>query len=188
MVLSTALLSITSGSAAVLGERYNFAAHAKFKKFKTYQWVEVKGAQKVDEQTDKEIKGALEAQLSQRRMAKANGDTADLYICYQAGVGAQKHFAFYRSDWRYGPGWFLEGWWVGFFEKKEGETSTIHAGELAFDMYDSKNHYLVWRGVVGKTLDTGAPDMKEKNLEKSVAKLLKKYPPPPLDSWASSGI
>jgi len=59
-----------------------------------------------------------------------------------------------------------------------GQTSTIYVGQLALDMYDPANHDLVWRGVVSKTLDPKAkPQKQEKNLKKSVAKLLKNYPP-----------
>jgi hypothetical protein len=59
-----------------------------------------------------------------------------------------------------------------------GQTSTIFIGQLALDMYASSPQSLVWRGVVSKTLDTEAkPDKQQKNLTKSVAKLLKNYPP-----------
>jgi hypothetical protein len=45
-------------------------------------------------------------------------------------------------------------------------------------MYDSANHTLVWRGVASKTLDPKAkPDKQQKNLQKTVSKLLKNYPP-----------
>ena len=61
-----------------------------------------------------------------------------------------------------------------------GQTSTIYVGQLALDMNDSKNHDLVWRGVASKTIDPKAkPDKQQKNLTKTVAKLLKNYPPPP---------
>ena len=72
MVLSTALFSIGASSAVAQAVRYNFAWDAEFKKFKTYKWVEIKDAQKVDEATDKEIKGALDAQLSKKRLARVN--------------------------------------------------------------------------------------------------------------------
>ena len=46
------------------------------------------------------------------------------------------------------------------------------------DMYGSKHHYLVWRGVVSKSLaPTATPDEQERSLNKSVATLLKTYPP-----------
>ena len=59
-----------------------------------------------------------------------------------------------------------------------GQTSTIYTGQLAVDMYDSKGHDLVWRGVASKTIDTKAkPEKQTKNLAKAVKKLLKNYPP-----------
>ena len=59
-----------------------------------------------------------------------------------------------------------------------GSTSTIYKGQLSVDMYDSKNKDLVWRGVATKTLDPKAkPEKQDKNINKAVAKLFKKYPP-----------
>jgi len=59
-----------------------------------------------------------------------------------------------------------------------GQTSTIYTGQLTIDFYNSADHDLVWRGVVSKTIDTKAkPEKQQKNLDKSVAKLLKNYPP-----------
>jgi hypothetical protein len=37
-----------------------------------------------------------------------------------------------------------------------GSTSTIYVGQLALDMNDSTHKDLVWRGVVGKTIDPEA--------------------------------
>jgi hypothetical protein len=45
-------------------------------------------------------------------------------------------------------------------------------------MYDPAAKQLVWRGSASKTLDPKAkPDKKQKNINKAVEKLLKKYPP-----------
>jgi len=49
---------------------------------------------------------------------------------------------------------------------------------LALDIYDSKNHHLVWRGVASKTINPKAgPDEQQKNLGKAIARLMKNYPP-----------
>lgn len=176
-------LLLAASSATAQDVRYNFAFDAHFKKFKTYKWVEIKEAQKVDDLKDKEIKAALESTLAKNHLIESDADSADLYIGYQTAVIAEKELAFYNADWRYGPGWYKEGWYAGSFDyATPSQTSTISPGELAIDMYDSKNHCLVWRGVVSRTLDpTVTPDEQEKSLKKSVAKLLKKYPPPPKD-------
>ena len=53
------------------------------------------------------------------------------------------------------------------------------AGQLALDIYAAAPQQLVWRGVVSKTLDSNVkPEKQQKNLAKSVKKLLKNYPPP----------
>jgi len=59
-----------------------------------------------------------------------------------------------------------------------GQTSTIYVGKLVLDMYDSANHDLVWRGLGTKTIDPKAkPEKQQKNLNKTVTKMLKNYPP-----------
>lgn len=72
-----------------------------------------------------------------------------------------------------------DGWYRGYYLKTKGQTSTLYAGQLAVDMYDAKNHFLVWRGVVSDAIDpTAEPDKQKKKLNKALHKLLKMYPPP----------
>ncbi len=60
-----------------------------------------------------------------------------------------------------------------------GSPSTIYAGQLDIDMYESAKKELVWRCTASKTIDPKAkPEKQQKNLTKAVAKLLKNYPPP----------
>jgi Domain of unknown function (DUF4136) len=57
-------------------------------------------------------------------------------------------------------------------------SSTISVGTLVVDMYDRANKQLVWSGRVTKTLDTSAnQEKKQKNLDKAMQKLFKKFPP-----------
>lgn len=176
--LSFAALFIASTAAIAQDVRYNFDKDTNFASFKTYKWVDLKDAAKVDSLRDKEIKSSIDAELAQKGLTRTDSDTADLYIGYQAGIGTEKQFTSYDSGWGYGPGWNRAGWYGGGGGMTTGQTSTIYTGQLALDMYDSKNHDLVWRGVVSKTIDPEAkPEKQEKNLNKSVAKLLKNYPP-----------
>jgi hypothetical protein len=56
--------------------------------------------------------------------------------------------------------------------------STIYTGQLALDIYDRRNHWLIWRGIANKTIDIDASQTKQqRNLERAVRKLLKNYPP-----------
>ena len=158
--------------------RYNFDRNADFSKFRTYKWVALKGAEPLNNLTAQQITAAFDAELSKKGLTKAMGDTADLYIGYQASVNQEKEFTSYNTDWGYGPGWYGGGWYGGGSSMTTGQTSTIYIGQLVLDMYDSGQQDLVWRGVASKTLDAKAkPDKQQKNLTKAVAKLLKNYPP-----------
>lgn len=161
--------------------RYNYDKDTDFSKFKSYKWVEIKDAQKLDDLVEKQIRSALDSQLGQKGLTKTDGDTADLFVGSQTAIGEEKQFRSYSADWGYGPGWYRGGWYGGAMGSTitQGQTSTIYTGQLVLDMYDSTNHDLVWRGVVSKTLDPKAkPAKQQKNIDKAAAKLLKNYPPP----------
>jgi len=173
-------LLLQSGAAAAQDVRYNFDKDTDFSKFKTYKWVDLKGATKLNDLVDKQIKEAVDQQLATKGLTRVEDDSANLYIGYQAAVGQEKQFTSYNTDWGYGPGWYRGGWYGGGMGSSttHGSTSTIYTGQLAVDMYDSANHDLVWRGVASKTIDENAkPEKQQKNLAKAVKKLMKDYPP-----------
>jgi len=177
------MVTILLAACAAIGQdvRYNFDKNADFSKFKTYKWVNLKDAAKPNDLIDKQIILAVDSELAAKGLSRVDGDNADLFIGYQAGVGQEKQFTSYNSDWGYGGGWYRGGWYggAGGMSTTTGQTSTIYVGQLALDMYDSTNRDLAWRGVASKTLDPKAkPEKQEKNLKKAVAKLLKNYPPP----------
>jgi hypothetical protein len=159
--------------------RYNFDSKADFSKFKTYKWVDIKGADKPNPLVQKQITDTIEAELAKKGLTKTDSDTADLLIGYQTAVGTEKQFSSYNTGWGYGPGWG-GGWYGGGgMTTTTGSTSTIYVGQLDLDMYSSAGKDLVWRATASKTLDPKAkPDKQQKNLTKAVEKLLKNYPPP----------
>ena len=158
--------------------RYNFAAGVDFAQYKTYKWVRIEKAERLNELADQQLRSAVDAELAKKGLAKVDSDTADLYIAYQPSVSQEKEFTSYNTDWGYGPGWG-RGWYGGMGSSMtSGETSTIQIGHIDLDMYASADKKLVWRGTVSKALDTKAkPDKRAKNVRKAVEKLLKNYPP-----------
>ena len=180
-LISVSVLVITT---QLFGQdvRYNFDKNADFSKFKTYKWVSLKDAPTVNDLVSKQITSAVDAELATKGLTKVDDDSANLYIGYQVGIGQEKQFSSFSSDWGYGGGWYRGGWYggAGGMSTTTGQTSTIYVGQLALDMYDSANKDLAWRGVASKTLDPKAkPEKQEKNLAKAIKKLLKNYPPPP---------
>jgi hypothetical protein len=177
-IFSICFVLIAATTALAQDVRYNFDKNTDFTKFKTYKWVVPKDATRPNDIVDKQIIAAVDAQLATKGLTQTTGDDADLYVAYQAGIGEEKQYSSYNTDWGYGPGWYSGGWYGGGGGMTTGQTSTIYIGQLAVDMYDSKNKALVWRGVASKTLDPKAkPEKQEKNLNKAVVKLMKKYPP-----------
>lgn len=177
-VLAVFTLLLAAGISLAQDVRYNFDKSTDFSQFKTYKWVQIKGAATVNNMVDKQIKDAIDAELATKGLTKVEGDEANLYMGYQPSIGEEKQFTSYSTDWGYGPGWG-RGWYGGMGSTTTtGSTSTIYKGQLALDMYNSAGHSLVWRGIVSKTLDPKAkPEKQQKNLAKAVKKLLKNYPP-----------
>lgn len=181
-ILVPVLLLATAGLAQDV--RYNYAAGQDFSKFKTYKWVQLKNADQLDQLADKQLKSTVDEELATKGLKETDGDNADLYIAYQVSLRQEKQFTTYGTGTGWGPG---PGWGRGWYGPGGGmnstmsttTSSTISVGQLDLDMYDAANKDLVWRGTVSKTIDTKAkPDKQQKNMQKSVAKLLKNYPPP----------
>lgn len=177
-LLSLVLLLLGGTRSFAQDVRYNFDKDTDFSKFKTYKWVTIKASDHLNELTEKQITAALDAELAKKGLTKTDSDSADLYVGYQTAVGSEKQFNSYSSGWGAGPGWG-RGWYGGAgTTTTSGSTSTIYVGQLDLDMYDSAKKELVWRGTVSKTIDPKAkPDKQQKNITKSVEKLLKNYPP-----------
>ena len=174
------LKSLITCKTAPLEVRYNFDRDTDFSKFKTYRWVTLKDAAKIDVFRDKQVKETVDVELARKRMIRTDAETADLYLAYQAGVDEQRQFTTYKTDWGYGSGWSKGGWYSGVGGMVTEQTTFIYVGQLAVDLYDAGNHSLVWRGVANKTIDPNAtPEKQKTNLAKAIAKLLSNYPPPP---------
>src|ERR1700751_795179 len=181
-ILFTSSLGLLLAVSCAFGQdvRYNFDKNTDFSKFKTYKWVILKDAPTANDLVTKQLKDAVDAELATKGLTKIDSDSANLFIGYQAGVGQEKQFTSFSSDWGYGGGWYRGGWYGsgGGMSTTTGSTSTIYVGQLVLDMYDPANRDLIWRGVANKTLDAKAkPDKQQKNLAKAVKKLLKNYPP-----------
>jgi hypothetical protein len=178
--LAVAILLLGVTPAPAQDVRYDFDKDKDFSKYRTYKWVQIKGADQPDDLTAKQITASIDAELATKGLTKTESDDANLYVGYQTAIGTEKEFTSFNTGWGYGGGW--GGGWYGYggmaSTSTYGSTSTVYVGTLDLSMYDSAEKQLVWRGSASKTLDAKAkPDKKEKNIKKAVAKLLKNYPP-----------
>lgn len=138
-----------------------------FSKYHTYKWVLIAGASHPNQIVDAEIKQAINSQLSAKGLTMVTGDKADVYVGYQTAVNQQRQWTGYGmgGGWRWGGG------------MAQATSSTINIGTLVVDLYDPSTKQLVWTGSATNTLDPSSNQEKnEKNLDKAMAKLFKKFP------------
>jgi uncharacterized protein DUF4136 len=173
-----AVLLLWCMSAAAQEIRYNFMPGTDFSKYKTYKWVRIPNAQYPNQILDNQIMQSIDGQLALKGLRKDESNP-DLYVAYQASVDKETQWNSYSSGgdmwgWgRWGGGW-------GGMQTTTTTSQTIRVGTLSLDMYDVNAKNQVWRGEASKTLGSGKdPNKVQKNLDKAMAKLFKKYPPPP---------
>jgi hypothetical protein len=146
----------------------DFDHQANFSQYKTYSWQEVKTK---DPLWDSRIKSAVDAQLTAKGWTKVDSG-GDVAIVAIATTQTQRTLqTFYDGM---GGGWR----WRGFGGMGEATTTEedYKEGTLLIDMYDAKTKQLIWRGSAEDSLSNNA-DKNEKNLDKGVAKMFKKFPP-----------
>ncbi len=174
-------LLLWCGSAAAQDIRFNFLPGTDFAKYKTYKWARVPKVQYPDQIMDTQIMEAIDAQLAQKGLTKSSGDEADLVVTYQAAVNQEKQWnSFSTGDnmWGYGR-WGGWGGYGGGMSTTTTTSETINIGTLDVDIYDAAAKNQIWKGQATKTLGSGKDPAKvNKNINKAMAKLFKKYPPP----------
>jgi hypothetical protein len=174
-----ALLLVWCAAASAQDIRYNFVEGTDFSKYKTYKWVKIPNQQYPNSILDSQIQQAIESQLATKGLTKSE-DNPDLYVVYQAAVNQEKQWNSYSTG---GDAWGWGGWggWGGMGGMSTTTTTsqTINIGTLNVDLYDVSTKKQIWRGAASKTLGSGKdPKKVNKNLNKAMAKLFKKYPPP----------
>jgi len=179
MAVAALLLCVVPASAQDI--RYNSLPGTDFAKYKTYKWARIPKVEYPNQILDNQIMQAIDAQLSLKGLTKTEGENADLIVLYQAAVSQQQQWNSYSTDMGGGWGYGRWGGWGGFGGSSTTTTTsqTINIGTLNVDLYDVAAKNQVWRGAATKTLGSGKdPEKINKNLNKAMVKLFKKYPPP----------
>ena len=170
------LLLMWCVSASAQDIRFNYLQGTDFAKYRTYKWVKVPNVQYPNSIMDDQIMRAIDAQLALKGLTKSEANP-DLYVIYQVAVNQERQWNSYSTGGNYW-GWGGWGGWGG-MSSTTTTSSTINIGTLDCDIYDVSTKKQIWRGEASKTLGSGKdPKKVEKNLNKAMAKLFKKYPPP----------
>jgi hypothetical protein len=156
------------GTALAQQVKTDFDHQANFAQYKTYSWEDVKVKNSL---WNDRIKNAVDAQLQAKGLTRVDSG-GDVCIVAIATTQTQRTLnTFYDG---FGGGWR----WRGFGGMGESTTTEqdYKEGTLIVDLYDAKTKQLIWRGSAEDTLSNKA-EKNEKNLDKGVAKMFKKFPP-----------
>ncbi len=167
-VCSTLLFLLALGVASAQQVKTDFDHQAKFSQYKTYSWQEI---EPVNSLWTARIKNAVDTELAAKGWTQVDSG-GDVAIVAIATTQTQRSLqTFYDGM---GGGWR----WRGFGGMGEATTTEqdYKEGTLVVDMYDAKSKQLIWRSRAEDTLSSKA-EKNEKNLDKGVAKMFKKFPP-----------
>ena len=166
----TVIFLAALGTAFAQQVKTDFDHQANFSQYKTYSWQEIKPANSL---WDARIKSAVDAQLAAKGWTQvaSGGDVA--VVAIKTSQTQRSLQTFYDG---FGGGWGWRRFGGGGFGEATTTEQDYKEGTLVIDLYDAKNKQLIWRGSAEDMLSSKA-DKNEKNLEKGVAKMFKKFPP-----------
>lgn len=170
LLLVVALLLATPAGANSKKVFY-FDHSTDFSKFKTYAWDDI-GPQDHVDPIGESIKRAVDAELTAKGLKKADPCAADFLIRYRTAIDTEEQ-SFSFDDFDTGsPGTF------GILQRGYEYSSLVTTRTLGIYLYSQSDTRLIWQGVVTRTANPKAKLNKQrKNITKSVAEILKNYPP-----------
>jgi hypothetical protein len=162
------LFQVALGTVSAQQVKTDFDHQANFSQYKTYSWQEIKPTNSL---WDARIKNAVDAQLATKGWTQVDSG-GDVTIMAIKTTHTQRSLQTFYDG--FGGGWR----WRGFGGIGEATTTEqdYKEGTLVVDMYDAKTKQLIWRGSAEDTLSSKA-EKNEKNLDKGVAKMFRKFPP-----------
>src|ERR1700746_1270495 len=156
------------GTALAQQVKTDLKHQANFSQYKTYSWQEIKPANSL---WDARIKSAVDAQLAAKGWTRVDSGGDVAIVAIKTSHTERTLQTFYDGI---GGGWRWRGF--GGFGESTTTEQDYKEGTLVVDLYDAKTKQLIWRSSAEDMLSSNA-DKNEKNLDKGVAKMFKKFPP-----------
>lgn len=157
----------------------------KYKTFEYYGWAEE--SDKILNDLDKQrLESAFGEEFKKRGLSyvESGGDlVVTLFIVVQQKTEQVAHTSgmgggyggYYGGYYGYGPGY---GWGGGYSTTTVSEYDYM-VGTLVCDVFDKSKETLIWEGIGSGTVDDN-PKSRDKNIPRSVAKIMYKYPVKPI--------
>jgi hypothetical protein len=145
--------------------KFDYDHSANFSKYKTFSWIKEPVTMK-DPLMQQRIVNAVNAQLKARGLQPVDNN-GDLGVAVNvATLEKQTLNTFYDG---FGP-WY---WGLG---SATTMVETFTEGTIVADLFDTKTKRVVWRGVGSKEI-SNKPGKATEQVEKTIEKMFKQYPP-----------
>ena len=163
LLLACALLLATAAVARKVDVDWDHST-TDFSKYRTYAWVKPERPAK-NALVDQRILAAIEEQVTAAGLQLVARDP-DLLVTYNTGLGKERSAAILASAlWRMGNG----------MAQIEDTSQDVNALEV--DLIGATERKIIWRGVAGHAV-SDKDAMNAEKIQKAIANLFKKYPPP----------
>ena len=170
MLALVGMTLVFAGMASAQQVKIDYDRSANFAPYKTYSWeqVETKDPLNVDR-----IKHAANAVLAARGWTLVDSGADVAVVAMEITRDQQTLDTFYDG---FGGGWGWRRFGGGGFGEATTTTDTYKVGTVVVDLFDTKTKQLIWRGAASDTLSDNS-DKNIKNLNESVDKMFKHFPP-----------
>ncbi len=172
-ILAVFILSLNASAQKVT---YDSAPGTDFSVYKTYKWQRASDARYPDNQTDRILVDAIDAELLKKGLIRSDADTSDLYVVYQLAIVDRAQWSSFNQaiGWPNGQSSL-----AGFPGASTNSSEFVRVGWLIVDIYDVKQKKQIWQATATKTLGDGNdPKKRAENARKAMSKVFKNYPPP----------
>ena len=171
VLTAVGLLLATTG--CDLKTNVDYDRGADFSLVKSYAWYDQENP-KISDLDHRRIVSAIEANLAKKGLQQVDSNP-DVYVTYygddneQTVIDTTHHGYGYGGDWYWGGGMGMT--------TSTSRVRTYTEGTLVVDMYKAEEKELIWRGTVTGTVSEN-PEKNVKNINKGLARMFEKYPPP----------
>jgi hypothetical protein len=180
LFIAAAVLALSACS--TLKSTSDFDPSVSFEQYKTYSWVEKKNEDAgyhLDGLMDQRVRAAVETQLSQKGISKANKQNADLLVNYITKVDKKINIDTFNSNFGYNP-YYGPRWGFGGSIHSETTVREYDVGTLMVDLVDNKTGKLIWRGTVADTVrEQSTPEERINTINQAIGTVMMNYPPKP---------
>ncbi|WP_350978644.1 DUF4136 domain-containing protein [Shewanella sp. AC34-MNA-CIBAN-0136] len=180
LFIAAAVLALSACS--TLKSTSDFDPSVSFEQYKTYSWVEKKNEDAgyhLDGLMDQRVRAAVETQLSQKGISKADKQNADLLVNYITKVDKKINIDTFNSNFGYNP-YYGPRWGFGGSIHSETTVREYDVGTLMVDLVDNKTGKLIWRGTVADTVrEQSTPEERINTINQAIGTVMMNYPPKP---------